>query len=104
MSSLLLDLRHAVRVLVKNPTATALAVFTLALAIGAATAIFSVVYAVVLRPLQYPAPGQLMAVWEVTHHGTYARLAGARASGMRKIGVREPTSSRRRGPASGAAR
>ncbi len=75
MSSLLLDLRHAIRVLVKNPTATAVAVFTLALAVGATTAIFSVVYGVLLRPLPYPAPGRLMAVWEVTHRGTYARLA-----------------------------
>ena len=51
MSSLLLDLRHALRVLARNPTATAVAVFTLALAVGAATAIFSVVYGVLLRPL-----------------------------------------------------
>ena len=75
MSSLLLDLRHALRVLVKNPTATAVAVFTLALAVGATTAIFSVVYGVLLRPLPYPAPDRLSAVWEVTHRGTYARLA-----------------------------
>ena len=75
MSSLLLDLRHALRVLAKSPTATAVAVFTLALAVGATTAIFSVVYGVLLRPLPYPAPDRLTAVWEVTNRGNYARLA-----------------------------
>jgi predicted permease len=75
MTSLLLDLRHAFRVLGKNRSATAIAVFTLALAIGATTAIFSVVYGVLLRPLPYPAPDRLMAIWEVTNRGTLARLA-----------------------------
>jgi predicted permease len=75
MSSVLLDLRHAVRVLTRNPTATAVATFTLALAVGATTAIFSVVYGVLLRPLPYPSASRLMAVWEVTNRGTYARLA-----------------------------
>jgi putative ABC transport system permease protein len=75
MTSLLLDLRHAARLLAKNLGATAMAVLTLALAIGATTAIFSVVYGVLLRPLPYPAPDRLMAVWEVNHRGTYSRLA-----------------------------
>jgi putative ABC transport system permease protein len=75
MTSLHLDLRHAGRVLVKNSSASAIAVFTLALAIGATTAIFTVVYGVLLRPLPYPAPDRLMAVWEVNHRGTYSRLA-----------------------------
>jgi len=75
MSTLLLDLRHAGRMLAKNMSATLVAVFTLALAIGATTAIFSVVYGVLLRPLPYPAPDRLMAVWEVNHRGTYSRLA-----------------------------
>src|SRR4051812_34382235 len=75
MTSLLLDLRHAWRVLVKNRAATAVAVFTLALAIGATTAIFTVVYGVLLRPLPYPHPDRLMAIWEVNHRGTYSRLA-----------------------------
>ena len=75
MSTLLLDLRHAARMLLKNASATAVAVFTLALAIGATTAIFSVVYGVLLRPLPYPAPDRLMAVWEVNNRGTYSRLA-----------------------------
>jgi predicted permease len=75
MTPLLLDLRHAVRVLVRNPGVTVIAIFTLALAIGATTAVFSVVHGVLLRPLPYPAPDRLMAVWEVNNRGTFSRLA-----------------------------
>ncbi len=75
MTSLSLDLRHSLRVLVKNLGATTVAVFTLALAIGATTAIFTVVYGVLLRPLPYPEPDRLMAIWEINHRGTYSRLA-----------------------------
>ena len=75
MTSLLLDLRHAARVLIQRLGVSAIAIFTLALAIGATTAIFSVVYGVLLRPLPYPAPDRLMAIWEVNHRGTHSRLA-----------------------------
>jgi putative ABC transport system permease protein len=58
------DIRFAVRNLTRNPTFTVVSVMTLALGIGATTAIFSVLHAVLLRPLPYPDPGRLVAVHE----------------------------------------
>ena len=60
------NLKFAFRQLLKNRGFTAVAVLTLALGIGATTAIFSVVYAVVLRPLPFPESERLVAVWTQT--------------------------------------
>ena len=75
LHSVISDCRYGLRQLGKNPGATAIMVFTLALAIGATTAIFSVVYGVLLRPLPYADANRIMAVFEVNSEGRWAHLA-----------------------------
>src|SRR5512144_834957 len=64
MGTVLHEIRYGLRMLLKAPAVTAIAVVTLALGIGMTTAIFSVVYSVLLRPLSYERPDQLVELHE----------------------------------------
>jgi predicted permease len=66
VESLWRDLRYALRTLRRSPGFTAVAILTLGLGLGACTAIYTVVYGVLLRPLPYPQSDRIMQLWQIT--------------------------------------
>ena len=75
LERLLQDLRYGIRVLWKNPVYAMVSIFTLALGIGAGTAIFSVVYGVLLHSLPYNKPEQIVRMYEVGPKGNRMSFA-----------------------------
>jgi putative ABC transport system permease protein len=76
MNVLFQNVRYALRQLRKSPAFTAVAMLTLALGIGATTAIYSVLYATLLAPMPYPNPDQLVMVWSKPSDGRNVVSAG----------------------------
>src|SRR5499425_2019507 len=71
------DVRFGLRMLLRSRGLSFVAILALALGIGANTAIFSVVNAVLMRPLPYPAPSELVWFWESRPHLSEAPFSGA---------------------------
>ena len=75
MRTFIQDLRYGARMLLKHPGFTLIAVFTLALGIGATTAIFSAVNPVLFEPLPYPRASSIMTIWYVGADGSRVEQA-----------------------------
>jgi putative ABC transport system permease protein len=101
MSVLSQDVRHAFRLFRRTPVVTAAALLTIALGVGSITAIFGVVYGVLLRPLPYPNPGRLVELFEDNRMANMPRFRVSalnylswteRATGFEALGVFSPLS------------
>lgn len=84
MESIRQDLHLALRLFARRPWLTLVAIATLAIGIGATTAIFSVLYAVLLRPLPYPNANRLCMVWTVLGNEGRAPASGPELQSLRE--------------------
>src|ERR1700704_2225955 len=89
MHSLLQDLRYSLRQLTKSPGFTLTAVISLALGIGATTAVFSVIYAALMNPYPYPAADRIVRLTTDSEAGSgdWVYLNGGQIQSLRKLSV-----------------
>jgi putative ABC transport system permease protein len=85
MTNLLADLRYALRLTTRRPGFSALIVVTLALGVGATTAIFSAVYPILFAPLPYPQADRVVVVWERDLDGTESNVGYATFSDVARL-------------------